>query len=74
LKAVHARVVVVSGNGKHFCSGLDCKIGFGFDVKFLIVNDAMTNILTDDESETDPARKGLKLLHVIEVRKRQESS
>jgi len=33
------------------------------------VNDAMTNILTDDDSETDPARKALKLLTVIEVKK-----
>jgi len=53
LKSVPARVVVVSGNGKHFSSGLD-------------LNDAMSNILTDDDTETDTARKAIKLMHIIE--------
>ena len=59
------RAVVVSGKGKHFTSGLDCKWDYFLIRLIFIVNDAMSNILQNEEPDT--ARRSIRLLNIIEV-------
>ena len=64
LKEVPLRVVILSGKGNHFTSGLDCKLDAAY-LNNKLVNDAMQ--LFSTETEKDNARVALELNKIIEV-------